>query len=216
MGCTNEINCPDYEDWGEFSLKENSKLLLENLESGKTAVFIDSVGNTFEYTISRIELFYEEWNNCDQDDNGLIESGEPLVFNSRLQSISISYRCPEFYTIHLSLSVGQYPNFDPLTKENFESNIFDRLLIGIDAYYNQISMNWIVDKRTGSDPPPYYNVNHSEELLLGSKSFVNVYWDDKHLINGINKYIIYFNGDYGIIGIRNSENGHLLHFDHFK
>src|SRR5688572_15235055 len=80
-GCTNESICPDFENWGEFELKETSKQLLENLQNNDKVVFLDPAGTAIHFTLSRIDRFYERNFNCDRDGNGIINSGDPLVFN---------------------------------------------------------------------------------------------------------------------------------------
>lgn len=214
--CTYESTCPVVEGWGTFELIETSKDLFGNLNDNDKAVFLDSTGVEIHYTLSRIDRYYERNFNCDHDGNGIINSGDPLVFNTQLQSYSIQYYSSDFYNMHLNLSVGVPSDFDPLTKDNFENNIFDRLTLGIDAYYYQPAMIWIVDKRNGPEPSSQYKVHYSEELTLGTKSFSHVYWDDKLLSNGYSKYIIYFNQEFGVIGVKQAENGSLIYFDHFE
>ena len=215
-GCTNVSICPDFEDWGEFELKETSKQLFGNLHNNAKVVFLDSSGTEVHFTLSRIDRFYDRKFNCDHDGNGFINSGDPLVFIAHLQSCSIQYYGSDFYDMHLNMSVGVPSNINPLTKGNFDNHIFDRLTLGIDAYYYQPAMNWIIDKRNGDEPTSQFKVHYSEELNLGNKIFSNVYWDDQQLNNGYSRYIIYFNQEYGVVGVKKAENGSLIYFDHFE
>lgn len=214
-GCDTISICPD-EDWGNYELLKTSKELLANIDTSTKAVFLDSTGKEIRYTLYRDERFYVSHYNCDQNNNGIIDFEEPLAFTSHLEANNISYYSSEFYEIHLSLYVNYPANVDPLTKENFENGIYDLLTINIDAYSHQPTFTWAVDKRKGANPPPDYQVHYEEEITLNDRLFTNVYWDDKYLSNGISKYVIYFNGEFGIIGIRNTVNGYLLSFDHYE
>ena len=213
LGCDPVSKCPEAEDWGNFELLETSKQLLTGVDTNSGAVFLDSTGKEIHYNIYRNERLVLRNYNCDENENGIIDSGEPLVYEAYFEANNIGYYSSDYQEIHLSLIV-QYPaNVDPITMENFEDGLSDFMSIGI---ANQPTFTWTVDKRKGGAPVPEYLVHFAEEITLNGKLFTNVYWDDKYLSNGVSRYIIYFNKAFGIVGIRNTFNGYLLSFDHFE
>ncbi|MGB4847101.1 MAG: hypothetical protein WBP41_04235 [Saprospiraceae bacterium] len=216
LACSKGKDCPPFEDFGEFNLLPSSFELFNTLQNNKTAVFKDTLDNEFRFTITRSEHYYDWHQKCDIDDNQIINSQDPIVFQASLQTINVLYTLDTMFSIDLDLFAWIPNAFYTTTKQDFIQNLADGLSIHMRDPSINATLSGFVNIRSISDTIPSYLVRKFDNIQIGIRQFQDVYWDDQFKIKGISDYITYFNKEFGLVGITNSANGTYWYLDRLE
>ncbi|MGB4850085.1 MAG: hypothetical protein WBP41_19320 [Saprospiraceae bacterium] len=216
LSCSKEKDCPSFEDFGEFNLLPSSFELFQTLQNNKTAVFKDTLGTEFKFTITRSEDYYNWHQKCDIDDNQIINSKDPIVYQASLQTITVLYTLDTVFSIDIDLYVWMPNAYYTASKEELISTFADALSIHMRDPTLNATLSGFVNLRSMSDTIPSYLVRQIASIKIGNQQFKDVYWDDQFKIEGISDYITYFNKEFGLVGITNSANGRYWYLDRIE
>jgi hypothetical protein len=216
LSCSKDKNCQSLEDFGEFNLLPSSVELFQTLQNSKTAVFKDTLGNEFKLNISRHEDYYVWDQQCDIDDNQILDNKDPIVFQASLQKITIRYILDTTFSIDIKLYVWMPINYHTNSKEELITTFADALVIHTRDPTLSISLIGFVNLRSTTYAMSSDLVRQFDNLIIGNRQFQDVYWDDQSKINGINNNITYFNKEFGLVGITNTAKGIYWYLDRIE
>lgn len=216
LSCSKDKNCRSLEDFGEFNLLPSSAELIQKLQNSKAAVFKDSLGNEFKLNITRHEDYYIWDQQCDIDENLILDNQDPIVFQASLQKITIQYILDTTFSIDIKLYVWMPVNYLTNSKEELINTFADALIIYARDPTLSISLNGFINIRSTTYAMSSDLVRKYDNLIIGNRQFHDVYWDDPNQIMGISSYITYFNKEFGLVGITNSAKGIYWYLDRIE
>lgn len=203
--CREETECPSEIELGAFELLETSEDKYPYLEEDSVIIFKDLEGLAYAFKVANRSRRLENFSSKEVDCN--IE-GDKVRYNYTTETKVIDF-WNESLDLGFQVVLGTHVDVDHLP----EKRVADVLsIIEREPFFTNfapLGLRIVVDQRGFEELD--WGTQYATEKLIGDRRFNDVYWEQQLPEN--RKYRIYYNAEFGIIGIEDPSTEFLLVYD---